>query len=137
MQNKDSKKFAVQRDWGVYDVLANFKNMKVKELVVSPNSCMSFQRHKHRSEFWIVESGIARVILANDFPESCSRGDLNRRQELIERAARTVILHKHDHLHVPKGEWHQVLNPSHVPLHIVEIQYGEFCDEVDIERLYQ
>lgn len=137
MQNKDSKNFAVQRNWGVYDTLANFKNMKVKELVVNPNSCMSFQRHKHRNEFMIVEDGVACVILANDFPESCTKGDPSKKQELIERDTRTVILHKHDQIRIKAEQWHQVINISNEPLHIVEIQYGEFCDEVDIERLYQ
>jgi len=137
MQNKDNNKFDIQRDWGVYDVLANFKSMKVKELVVNPNSCMSFQRHEHRNEFWIVESGVARLILAPNYTESCSKGDLSNRHNFIERDARTIILNKHESYHVPAGEWHQIMNPSYTPLHIVEIQYGEFCDEVDIERLYQ
>lgn len=135
--NKDPEFYDVERVWGWYDVLANFKNTKVKELVVKPNTCLSFQRHKHRSEFWLVNEGIARVVLSNDFPESCSRGNPDRRQELIERAARTVILHKHQHLHIPQGEWHQLINPSNKELSIVEIQYGDMCDEVDIERLYQ
>jgi mannose-6-phosphate isomerase-like protein (cupin superfamily) len=128
---------AVERVWGFYDIIANFKNTKVKELVVKPNTCLSFQRHKHRSEFWLVNEGIARVILSTDYQESCSRGDLLSREELIEQDCWTVVLRKHEYLHIPVGEWHQLINPSNKELSIIEIQYGDMCEEQDIERLYQ
>jgi mannose-1-phosphate guanylyltransferase len=133
----EGKENAVERVWGFYDVIANFKSTKVKELVVKPNTCLSFQRHKHRSEFWLVNEGIARVVLSTDYQESCSRGDPYSREELIERDCWTVVLRKHEHLHIPVGEWHQLINPSNKELSIIEIQYGDMCEEQDIERLYQ
>jgi len=39
-----------------------------------------------------------------------------------------------DNLHIPKGEWHQLTNEEHVPLKILEIQYGSDCSEDDIHR---
>ena len=36
---------------------------------------------------------------------------------------------------VRKGEWHQIVNKSDEPCHIIEIQYGEETTEDDIERL--
>ena len=35
---------------------------------------------------------------------------------------------------IPQGDWHRLSNPYSVPCRIVEIQYGEECDELDIER---
>ena len=38
--------------------------------------------------------------------------------------------------HVKQGEWHQLINNSKDPCHIIEIQYGESTNEDDIERLF-
>ena len=73
----------VQREhrvWGHYKVLGDFNGVKVKELVVSPSMCLSFQKHEHREEFWCVNNGVARVILAEDYP----RGSKKVEQDLIE-----------------------------------------------------
>ena len=43
-------------------------------------------------------------------------------------------LNTFDHYNVPLGQWHQITNPNDTPCHIIEIQYGEVCDEEDIER---
>jgi mannose-6-phosphate isomerase-like protein (cupin superfamily) len=38
-------------------------------------------------------------------------------------------------LHISTNQWHQLSNETDVPLKLIEIQYGEFCEEADIERL--
>ena len=121
------------RVWGYYRVLSNFNKVKVKELVVSPSMCLSFQKHEHRNEFWCVNSGVARVILADDYP----RGNKTLEQDLIEDKSTTIILHETDTLNILAGTWHQLINPSRKELSIVEVQYGDQCDEEDIIRLYQ
>ena len=121
------------RVWGHYKVLGDFNGVKVKELVVSPSMCLSFQKHEHREEFWCVNSGVARVILAEDYP----RGSKKVEQDLIEEKSTTVILHETETLVIPAGTWHQLINPSRQELSIVEVQYGSECDEEDITRLYQ
>ena len=121
------------RVWGWYKVLGDFNEVKVKELVVNPSMCLSFQKHEHREEFWCVNSGVARVILAEDYP----RGSKKVEQDLIEEKSTTVILHETETLVIPAGTWHQLINPSRQELSIVEVQYGEQCDEEDITRLYQ
>jgi hypothetical protein len=40
----------------------------------------------------------------------------------------------HEFQHIPVGQWHRLYNPFDVPCRVVEIQYGEACDEDDIER---
>jgi mannose-6-phosphate isomerase-like protein (cupin superfamily) len=46
----------------------------------------------------------------------------------------SVNMTKHDQLDIPVGEWHQLYNPFEEPCRIVEIQYGDYCVEEDIER---
>ena len=91
---------------------------KVKELIVEPGKKMSFQRHAHRNENWIVTSGKCDVISAVDngymFP--------------------VATLAEHNTKVIPKKEWHQISNPYSEPCSIVEIQYGTSCIEEDIER---
>ena len=42
---------------------------------------------------------------------------------------------KFDHYLVPLGEWHQIANPFKETCHLIEIQYGEECNQEDIERI--
>jgi mannose-6-phosphate isomerase-like protein (cupin superfamily) len=92
--------------------------MKVKELTVNPGQSLSMQRHWLRSEYWIVQdgSGVVNSQTPNGY------------------ALPPKFLGKYYEHHVPMLEWHQLTNPSSVPLKIVEIQYGEQCVEEDIER---
>ena len=107
-----------ERQWGYYRVLHEVPGMKVKELTVDPGKSLSMQRHKSRSEFWIVSEGQATVNRATPLNFDLPSAELN----------------KHDQLHIVKQEWHQLTNPYSHPLKIVEIQYGDQCVEEDIER---
>jgi len=107
-----------ERQWGYYRVLHEVPGMKVKELTVNPGKSLSMQRHKLRSEYWVVSEGQAVINRATP----------------LDFELPTALLNKHDQLHVAKQEWHQLTNPYNHPLKIVEIQYGEQCIEEDIER---
>jgi cytidyltransferase-like protein len=107
-----------ERPWGYYRVLHDVPGMKVKELTVDPGQSLSMQRHWLRSEYWIVQDGVAVVNSQTD-----SGYALPPKQ-----------LHKYQEYHVPMLTWHQLTNPTDVPLKLVEIQYGERCVEEDIER---
>lgn len=106
-----------ERPWGYYRVLHEAPGIKVKELTVNPGQSLSMQRHQHRAEYWLVAKGRAKV-------------------NLIGVTGRTGYqdLELHDEVDIPVGDWHQLCNPHDTPLQIVEIQYGERCDEEDIER---
>jgi cytidyltransferase-like protein len=106
------------RAWGYYRVLHTVPGMKVKELTVDPGQALSMQRHQDRYEHWIVSEG--RCVVNSMMPN----GYLLPSRELVT----------HDEIEIPKGEWHQLLNPYDVPCRVVEIQYGERCEEEDIER---
>ena len=45
------------RAWGHYDVLDETNHYKLKEIIVAPNRCLSYQRHEHRDELWYVKQG--------------------------------------------------------------------------------
>ena len=92
--------------------------MKVKELTVNPGKSLSMQRHQHRAEYWIVSEGAAVVNIKLPGGYNCP----------------PVTLEKHNQHKVPVNEWHQLTNPFNVPCKLVEIQYGNVCDEEDIER---
>jgi mannose-6-phosphate isomerase-like protein (cupin superfamily) len=108
-----------ERVWGYYRVLhEDGKEVKVKELTVDPGKRLSMQRHKDRSEFWFVSSGVATVYTINRSTD----------YELLG------IFKTHQGLHIGRTEWHMLANESDTPLKIIEIQYGEECIEDDIER---
>ena len=108
------------RVWGTFYNLFLDKNIKVKELIISPNQGMSFQRHFHRNEIWFVSKG------------SC----LVRHSKDVEKNKKEYRLNTEDVFHVKKNEWHQLINPNKEVCKIIEIQYGDKVEESDIERLY-
>jgi cytidyltransferase-like protein len=107
-----------ERQWGYYRVLHEVPGMKVKELTVNPGKSLSMQKHKLRSEYWIVSEGVAVV-------NSHMSGGYQLPAKTLE---------KHEEYKVPVADWHQLTNPFDTPVKIVEIQYGEQCIEEDIER---
>jgi len=108
-----------QRQWGYYRVLHEAPGVKVKELTVDPGESLSMQRHFHRSEYWLVSTGIATVEYQRD-PKWNTTVTSNFSQ--------------HQELHIPVGSWHQLRNNTQEPVQIIEIQYGTECIEEDIER---
>lgn len=116
---KEWKVPKTERPWGYYRVLhENGKEVKVKELTVNPGQCLSMQKHENRSEHWFIVEGTAEIYTVNKSSDYEFLG----------------VFHKHQSLHINKSEWHQLCNPSNLPLKIVEIQYGNDCKEEDIER---
>jgi len=104
----------VKRVWGEWRVLSQVNNtIKTKELIVHPGQKLSMQRHKHRSEFWFVTQGKARVHWSMGYTDIKPLG--------------TIKIHA--------DEWHQLENIGCNILHVVEIQHGDLCDESDIERV--
>jgi len=116
-KNSSSELVRVQRDWGYWQVLKDDGTTKVKELAVMPGKELSYQRHFKRSEFWLV-----------------SEGECTVRQGYDNLPSTTKILKYHQHLHISVGVWHSIKNHTDKVCKILEIQYGEKCEEIDIER---
>lgn len=106
------------RPWGHYRVLHEAPGVKVKELTVEPGAALSMQRHQDRAEFWLVVAGTATVYTL----DAATDAELQGRYGC------------HEYLHIGLHDWHQLVNEHTAPLKIVEIQYGDRCDESDIER---
>ena len=107
------------RAWGYYRVLhEQGKEVKLKELIVTPKTCLSMQRHKDRAEHWFVSEGTATVYTLDSSTDMDLLGEFETFQ----------------HIHIQKQQWHKLCNETDKPLRVIEIQYGENCVEEDIER---
>lgn len=100
------------RPWGSFTVLEEAKGYKIKRIEVKPGHRLSLQMHHHRSEHWIVVSGTARVICAD--------------QE--------ILLSQNQSTYVPPCTQHRLENPGVLPLVLIEVQNGEYLGEDDIVR---
>jgi mannose-1-phosphate guanylyltransferase len=102
----------VHRPWGTYTVLEEGPHFKIKRIVVKPAASLSLQMHYHRSEHWIVVSGMAKVV----------NGD----QE--------ILVNINESTYIPAGHKHRLENPGVVDLVMIEVQSGEYLGEDDIVR---
>jgi len=103
----------VNRPWGSYTVLEEDQDsFKIKRIEVAPGARLSLQSHRKRSEHWVVVSGTATV----------TNGD------------EVVTVQKNQSTYIPIGTKHRLENQGSEPLHIVEIQVGEYLGEDDIQR---
>ena len=103
----------VYRPWGKYDSVDHGDRYQVKRITVKPGAKLSVQMHHHRSEHWVVVSGVARVTKGNE----------------------TFLLGENESTYIPVGEVHALENPGKLPLEIIEIQSGSYLGEDDIVRL--
>mgnify|MGYP002386605841 CR=1 FL=1 len=103
---------SVHRPWGTYTVLEEGMHFKIKRIEVKPGASLSLQMHHHRSEHWIVVSGMARVI--------------NGQQE--------ILVQTNESTYIPAGHKHRLENPGLLPLVMIEVQSGEYLGEDDIVR---
>ena len=102
----------VHRPWGTYTVLEEGSRFKIKRIEVKPGASLSLQMHHHRSEHWIVVSGMAKVV----------NGDLD------------LMIATNESTYIPAGHKHRLENPGVVNLVMIEVQSGEYLGEDDIVR---
>jgi mannose-1-phosphate guanylyltransferase len=102
----------VHRPWGTYTVLEEGQRFKIKRIEVKPGASLSLQMHHHRSEHWIVVSGMAKVV--------------NGEQELF--------ISTNESTYIPAGHKHRLENPGVIDLVMIEVQSGEYLGEDDIVR---
>lgn len=103
----------VKRPWGWYDIIDEDNGFKVKRIHVNPGGLLSLQKHKHRSEHWVVVRGTGEV--------TC--GD------------KVFLLNENQSTYIPRGEIHRLANQTDAPLEIIETQFGEYLGEDDIIRI--
>jgi mannose-1-phosphate guanylyltransferase len=54
-----------KRPWGGFKVLEDTPAFKVKRIWVHPGQRLSYQKHFHRSEDWVVVEGNGKVTLSS------------------------------------------------------------------------
>jgi mannose-1-phosphate guanylyltransferase / mannose-6-phosphate isomerase len=113
-QGHDSHRIhsTAHRPWGTYTVLEEGPNFKIKRIEVKPGASLSLQMHHHRSEHWVVVSGIAKV--------------LNDEQELTLKVNESTF--------IPAEHKHRLENTGTELLIMIEVQTGNYLGEDDIVR---
>lgn len=102
----------VNRPWGTYTVLEEGPRFKIKRIMVRPQASLSLQMHHHRSEHWIVVSGMACVTNGDD----------------------EFLLDTNESTFIKPGRLHRLTNPGVIDLVMIEVQSGEYMGEDDIVR---
>lgn len=102
----------VVRPWGTYTVLEESSHFKIKRIEVKPGGSLSLQMHHHRSEHWVVVSGVAKVI----------------------NGEREILVQHNESTYIPAGQKHRLENPGVVPCVMIEVQCGDYLGEDDIVR---
>lgn len=102
----------VHRPWGTYTVLGEGQGFKIKRIEVKPGGRLSLQMHQHRSEHWIVVSGIAKVI----------------------NGLREFTVKTNESTYIPAGHKHRLENQQNELLVMIEVQSGGYLGEDDIVR---
>ena len=103
----------VFRPWGYYDSIDSGTGFQVKRIYVNPGAKISLQKHKYRSEHWIIVKGIATI--------TCGK--------------KVFELKDNQSTNIPKGEIHRLENKEKNALEIIEVQTGDYLGEDDIIRL--
>ena len=102
----------VVRPWGTYTVLEDSTHFKIKRIEVKPGQSLSLQMHHHRSEHWVVVSGVAKV----------TNGDQG------------ILVKRNESTYIPAGQTHRLENPGTLPCVMIEVQCGDYLGEDDIVR---
>lgn len=103
---------ADDRPWGRWEEYLNESGYRVKRIIVHPGERLSLQRHRLRSEHWVIVAGTGVFTLDGE-DRTVTAGD-------------TVF--------IPVGGVHRISNSGERDLIIIETQLGT-CVEDDIERL--
>jgi mannose-6-phosphate isomerase len=99
--------------WGMWEVLAEEPDYKVKRILVNSGHRLSYQKHSKREERWLIVKGTARVTLDG---------------RIHEYPAGSLV-------HIPFESAHRIENQSGEPLVFIEVQTGSYFGEDDIVRL--
>lgn len=108
----------VRRKWGSYRTLLRLPFLCIKILRFDPHESLSYQKHSYRSEFWVMLKGFGHIRL--------------QKKDWIKSYPLTQLL---DTAYIKKGVWHIFVNENE-PSYFLEVQWGPFVTEYDIERKY-
>ena len=107
-----NEEIAESRPWGSFYVIDQGIGFKVKRIVVKQGGRLSLQSHLHRSEHWTIVSGKATATLKSAV-HKLSRGQS---------------------LDICEGDIHRLENFGNGELVVIEVQFGDYLGEDDIQR---
>jgi mannose-6-phosphate isomerase len=102
-----------RRPWGLFEVLSDEKDHKVKRITVYPGKRLSYQIHKKRSEHWFIVKGTGIITLDKQDIQAGEGQSFN----------------------IKKGAAHRIKNTGGNDLVFIEVQTGDYFGEDDIERM--
>lgn len=102
------------RPWGSMSDIDSGEHYQVKNITVHPGEGLSVQRHLHRSEYWVVVSGTAKVKVDD----------------------KEFYLSENQSTFIPSGCIHTLENPGKIDLIMIEVRSGHYLGEDDIERIH-
>ena len=86
---------------------------KIKRIGVNPGQQLSLKRHRQRAEHWVVTQETATITLDE----------------------KVLVLTQGQQCDIAIGQVHRLANLTQEPVEIVEVQFGSYLGEDDIERL--
>ena len=101
------------RPWGMYEVLLDSNECKVKEITVDPGQKLSYQYHTKRREQWTVTKGTLTIVLDDE----------------------KVFRETGESISIPLGARHRAWNETDEPVTFIEVQTGTYFGEDDIVRI--
>ena len=101
----------IERPWGWFENLGDGDGYLVKRLLIRSGARISLQKHRHRSEHWVIVAG----------------------EGLLQIDGNTVPATPGTSIFIPQGNLHRATAGSS-DLLIVEVQRGAVLREDDIER---
>jgi mannose-6-phosphate isomerase len=102
-----------ERPWGSWHVVDVDEGYKVKRIHVQPGCRLSYQTHQHRSEHWVVLTGVATALIDDELTYAGPGESID----------------------VAVGAKHRLINDGETELVIIEVQRGPYTGEDDIVRI--
>ncbi len=102
-----------ERPWGSWQTIEVGKNYQVKRILVKAHHRLSYQKHLHRAEHWVIVNGSGKVTI-------------DGKKHLLKAG---------EHIYIPKEALHRIKNVGEDELTFVEVQIGSILSEDDIIRV--
>jgi len=113
MEKIDCVHLMEKRPWGGFLILDDQSTHKVKRIWVDRGQRLSYQKHLHRSEHWIVIQGKSKVTMNGN----------------------EILLKEGDSIDIPVGVYHRIENVGDDLLVFIEVQRGDDFSEEDVIRI--
>jgi mannose-6-phosphate isomerase len=103
----------IERPWGMFYVIHDEINYKLKRIEVNPGQRLSYQYHEKRSESWTIIGGVGTLTLEG----------------------KNIDLIAGENIKIPIKAKHRIHNKGSKKLVFVEVQTGSYFGEDDIIRI--